>query len=102
MTSFSRRGFSSISATQLVLGKHAALLVPGGMLCVSVPNFLGINGLVQRVLDKRNYAFHNREAMDMKRLEEACASLGLKNCRMFHFGRPTVWLEDSAPAGAWA
>jgi hypothetical protein len=29
-------------------------------------------------------------------------SLGLKNCRVFHFGRPTVWLEDSAPAGVWA
>lgn len=99
---FSAGFLEHFSDIELVLGRHAALLVPGGMLCVSVPNFLGINGLVQRVLDKRNYAFHNTEAMDMKRLEEACISLGLKNCRVFHFGRPTVWLEDSAPAGVWA
>ena len=80
----------------LVLRKMCDLLKPGGTLFASVPNFRGINGLIQKMFDGSNYDAHNLEAMNTRRLEDICGSLGLQQFRAFYYGVPGIWLRGSA------
>ena len=53
--------FSDITA---IVGRHVALLKPGGMLVLGVPNFLGINHWFLKRLAPGLLAMHNLKSMD--------------------------------------
>lgn len=46
-----------------VLDRHLAWLAPGGLLVIGVPNFRGIHGVLQRVLDPTVVDKHNLDVM---------------------------------------
>jgi SAM-dependent methyltransferase len=76
-----------------ILAAHAGLAAPGGVVVVTVPNFRGLNGLVQRVFDPETLAVHNLEAMVPGRLLAAATACGLERAEAFHYGGLQVWLE---------
>lgn len=79
--------------TRAVLERHVAYLDDGGVLFVSVPNFRGLNGWLQRRFDRANWDKHNIDCMDPKLLERICSSLGLIVERAGYYGGFGVWLE---------
>lgn len=88
--------------TREVLACHVELLADGGLLFVTVPNFRGLNGLVQRCFDAANFRAHNTAAMRPELLQETAEALGLGSVRVLYHGRPQLWLEQTAPAGRLA
>lgn len=80
--------------TELIIKKHIDLLAESGTLFISLPNFTGFNGWLQRNFDKENYAIHNISSMDIKRLTEISQKLNLKNIEVKYNGVFMIWLEN--------
>jgi SAM-dependent methyltransferase len=80
--------------TRGIIEKHLPFLKPGGTLFITLPNFTGVNGWVQRNFDLSNYEKHNISSMDPQRLDAFCKELGLKNVEAFYYGRFSIWLEN--------
>lgn len=81
---------------EIVVKKHLELLKSGGLLFISLPNFLGLNGFVQKILDKKNLAGHNTEIMKIKKLNTLFSSMDLVNYKISYWGKPSIWLESSS------
>ena len=85
--------------TAHALAAASRFLRPGGVLLTEVPNLVGINGWLQKVLDRRVYDLH--VALDCQRLEAAHARAGLEVLRcdyvvLTQFGACNVNLLDEA------
>lgn len=61
-----------------VIDRHLAWLKPGGTLVLGVPNFRGIYGPIQRMLDKAILDAHNLDVMSLDYLGKAAAGRGLE------------------------
>ncbi|MXV51656.1 methyltransferase domain-containing protein [Pedobacter sp. HMF7647] len=77
-----------------IISRHLKYLKPGGTLFITLPNFLGVNGWVQRTFDKENYQRHNVEAMDISNLVQAAVSLRLHDIDIYYHGGFSIWLEN--------
>lgn len=76
---------------------HHRWVKAGGTIIVTVPNFLGLNGIVQRCFDAGNLATHNQELMLPDVLANALAAAGqLESVEGFYYGRFRAWLEPGA------
>lgn len=93
---FSAGFIEHFSDPGLILKKHYELLKDGGTLFISMPNFRGINGWVQKIFDREVYDAHNLEAMKLGRLQEMCQALGLTHYEIFYYGYASLWLEETA------
>jgi len=82
--------------TKDIINRHLTFLKPGGTLFITLPNFTGINGWVQRKFDQDNYDKHNISSMNPELLAAYCKDLGLKEVKAYYYGRFSVWLENSA------
>ena len=82
--------------TQDIIARHLSFLKPGGTLFITLPNFTGVNGWVQRKFDKDNYNKHNISSMNPELLSACCKALGLKNIEAFYYGKFSVWLENKS------
>ena len=82
--------------TQSIIETHLQFLKPGGVLFITLPNFKGVNGWVQRKFDRDNYDKHNINSMDLTLLADACKALGLKEVEAYYHGKFTVWLENKS------
>jgi SAM-dependent methyltransferase len=82
------------SDTKAIIQTHLQFLRPGGALFITLPNFTGVNGWIQRKFDLENYNKHNIDSMNPTMLAETCKQLGLKNVESYYHGRFTVWLEN--------
>jgi SAM-dependent methyltransferase len=80
--------------TKDVIARHLPFLKPDGTLFITLPNFTGINGWVQRNYDQSNYEKHNISSMDPQLLATYCKELGLKNIEAYHYGKFSIWLEN--------
>jgi SAM-dependent methyltransferase len=80
--------------TKDIIDRHLQFLKPGGTLFITLPNFTGINGWVQRKYDIENYHKHNIDSMDPALLARHCKSLGLKNVEAYYYGHFSLWLEN--------
>lgn len=80
--------------TKDIIDRHLRFLKPGGTLFITLPNFTGINGWVQRKYDIDNYDKHNITSMDPVLLSQHCQSLGLKNVEAYYYGHFSLWLEN--------
>jgi 2-polyprenyl-3-methyl-5-hydroxy-6-metoxy-1,4-benzoquinol methylase len=76
-----------------VIRRHADLVKPGGTLFIALPNFRGLNGLVQRIFDRRNYDAHNINSMIPARLRGMLAAMPLRNVKVAYTRKPMLWLE---------
>jgi len=82
------------SDTKAIINTHLQFLKPGGTLFITLPNFTGVNGWVQRKFDLDNYNKHYIEFMNPAFLAETFKQLGLKNIESYYHGKYTVWLEN--------
>jgi hypothetical protein len=69
------------------------LLSENGKLLIVIPNFRGLNGLVQYVFDRKNLRAHNLSSMKIKRLKNIVLDIGLKNITVEYSRKPMIWLE---------
>lgn len=86
--------------TKDVIARHLPFLKPGGTLFITLPNFTGVNGWVQRSYDMDNYNKHNISSMDPAKLAQYCKELGLKEVSSFYYGNFSIWLENKAQQSA--
>jgi len=77
-----------------IIKKHIPFINEGGKLLITIPNFRGVNGWVQRNFDTYNYDKHNINCMDPAFLYEIASNLGLKDVKAYYHGRFSVWLEN--------
>lgn len=90
------------SDTKFIIEKHLPFLKPGGTLFITLPNFKGINGWVQRKFDLENYNKHYIESMNPALLESYCKQLGLKAVESYYHGKFSMWLENKATQSTFA
>jgi len=84
------------SDTKLLINRHLGMLKSNGILLITIPNFAGLNGLIQKFLDKTNYNIHNIDCMNIKLLNAILINLNCKTFTIGYIGKPTVWLEKSS------
>jgi len=90
------------SGTASIIETHMQFLKPGGVLFITLPNFTGVNGWVQRKFDIDNYNKHYIDCMDPQFLADTCKKLGLKNIESYYHGKFTVWLENKSEQSSFA
>jgi len=88
--------------TASIIKTHLQFLKPGGTLFITLPNFTGVNGWVQKNFDKENYDKHYIDCMNPAFLAETCKQLGLKEVESYYHGKFTVWLENKSEQSAIA
>lgn len=69
-----------------VLDRHLAWLKPGGLLVIGVPNFHGIHGALQKMLDRSVIDKHNLSVMDPAFLTSWAGARGLAVERVGYLG----------------
>ncbi len=79
--------------TEDVIQRHVELLSEEGQLLILIPNFLGLNGSIQRRFDKANLDSHNLESMEIPRLKEIMRLFDLRDVSVDYIGKPMIWLE---------
>ncbi len=87
-----------------IVERHGLCLHEGGKLIICVPNFLGLNGLLQKLLDRNNYEAHNLAAMDIKTMRTVLKDQGFKDINASYYGGFGIWIEEakfSSPTLAW-
>src|ERR1700761_2159352 len=89
------------SDTKSIIEKHLPYLKPGGTLFITLPNFKGVNGWVQRKFDLENYNKHYIESMNPALLADYCRQLGLKEVESYYHGRFSTWLENKSTQTAF-
>jgi 2-polyprenyl-3-methyl-5-hydroxy-6-metoxy-1,4-benzoquinol methylase len=74
------------------IDKHLELLAPGGVALITVPNYGGIYGRLQKRLDPENLALHNTAIMNLATLTGLGNGRPGYTARAFPWGRPSPWL----------
>lgn len=87
--------------TKDIINKHLNFLKDDGTLFITIPNFKGINGWVQKSFDSYNYNKHNIACMDLGLLSEIAKDLGLKDIKVYYYGGYSVWLENKDAKSVW-
>jgi hypothetical protein len=82
--------------TKELIERHLKCLNKGGTLFITIPNFKGINGKIQKSIDFENYKIHNIECMNIPFLRKISEELKLTNTRIGYFGIPSIWVEKKA------
>jgi SAM-dependent methyltransferase len=82
--------------TKEVIESHLKCLKKGGSIFITIPNFKGLNGKMQKSFDKKNYDKHNISCMDVSYLTSILTLLHVKDIEVKYYGKPTVWLEKDA------
>jgi len=77
---------------RLVVQKHLDLVKPGGVALITVPNYGGLYGLLQRWCDASNLELHNLEIMNSCALTELVDSPDAVSVRAYPFGTISPWL----------
>lgn len=80
--------------TKSIIAQHLLYLNNGGKLLITLPNFTGVNGWVQKNFDLANYNKHNINSMNPKLLVQIASELGLININAYYYGGFSVWLEN--------
>jgi len=79
---------------EAIIDCHYKLLNYGGIAIICVPNFLGLNGLLQKLIDKKNIDAHNLSAMDHRIMISLLKESGFKDIKSKYYGRFGVWIEN--------
>jgi hypothetical protein len=79
--------------TRDVIQRHVNLLSENGQLLILIPNFLGLNGKIQRRFDRANLEAHNLKSMEIPYLKETMRSFDLHDVTVEYTGKPMVWME---------
>jgi len=80
--------------TKEIISKHLNFLNDEGTLFITLPNFKGLNGWVQKTFDRYNYDKHFIACMDIDFLTTTAKDLGLKDVHVYYDGGFSTWLEN--------
>ncbi len=80
--------------TKDIIEHHLKFLKPEGILFITLPNFKGVNGWVQKTFDKENYQKHYIDCMDPEFLARILKELNLEVLTASYYGKYSVWLEN--------
>ena len=75
-----------------VVQKHLDLLKPGGVALITVPNYSGVYGSLQRWFDAPNMELHNLEIMNAGALTALVDSSDVEAVCVYPFGSMSPWL----------
>ena len=89
------------SDASLVVAKHIDFLEDDGILVLTVPNFLGLNGLLQKIFDRETYNTHYLDVMYAKRLQRIVSSKGMQISYIGYYGKFAIWLENINTRSVW-
>lgn len=84
-----------------ILTRHLAFIPSGGHVLITLPNFQGINGWIQKTFDRENYDKHNIQIMDRGILQQAAEKVGMQEVKVYYFRRFSVWLEKENEQPLW-
>ena len=84
-----------------VIDKHIDYLEPDGTLILTVPNLLGLNGLLQKIVDRETYDTHFLETMYDQNLKKIVSSRNLDIQYISYHSKFGVWLEDISNKPRW-
>lgn len=85
--------------TKDVIERHVWLLSANGSVLIILPNFRGLNGLVQYLFDRKNFKVHNLNSMKINNLQQICRDLKLQNITVDYSRKPMLWLEPKPGLG---
>lgn len=80
--------------TKDIIRRHVQFLNPGGTLFITLPNFRGFNGWIQKTFDRDNYEKHEIACMDPALLRTILEELGLEVKQAVFYGKFSAWLEN--------
>ena len=75
-----------------IVATHTALLRPGGIALIHVPNYGGLYGSLQARLDPDNLALHNLHIMSLPALRALAPPAGDLSAATYHWGRLSPWI----------
>lgn len=76
-----------------ILTAHIKYMKPDAILLIGLPNFKGINGLLQKYFDPANLSIHNIDVMNLKSIKDSLSELGLSQIEVSYYPSTQVWLE---------
>lgn len=76
-----------------ILSCHFKFMKPSGVLLMTLPNFIGVNGWLQKLFDPENLAIHNLKVMNLRLLRQTLSDLGIANISIQYYPSTQVWLE---------
>lgn len=76
-----------------ILRAHTKFMRAGGTLFITLPNFRGVNGLLQKFFDPANLAIHNLAVMDLGVLSSCLINVGMVDIEVQYYPSTQVWLE---------
>ena len=69
-----------------IVGKHLALLKPGGWLALTIPNYRGCNYVLKRVFAPKSLAAHNLHIMRKQEFRNTCGIADLQESFCSYYG----------------
>ena len=90
--------FSDVS---VVVDKHIEYMKEDGTLILTVPNFLGLNGRLQKILDRETYDTHFLDTMYDNNLTQVVIKKNIEIQHINYYGNFGVWLEDINNKPKW-
>jgi SAM-dependent methyltransferase len=82
-----------------VMNSHLKYMKPGAVLLIALPNFRGINGLLQKYFDPANLKIHNMEIMNPVLLKNTLTDIGMMEIEVSYYPSTQVWLENLKQRG---
>lgn len=79
--------------TKDVIKRHIDLLSPNGNVLIILPNFRGLNGVLQYLFDRNNFNIHNLNSMKLNNLWKIMSELNVHNVKISYTKKPMLWLE---------
>lgn len=80
-----------------VVTRHVALVRPGGLLAISIPNLTGLNGLLTRFFHPALLAAHNLDIMDLAPFARLFDDFGLETLACERVGLFQLGLQATPP-----
>lgn len=75
-----------------LVARHVSLLKPGGLAIITVPNYGGWYGAIQKSVDPSDLAIHNLSIMQPSALKQLAPTTGVVEARAFPAGRFSPWI----------
>jgi len=79
--------------TQQIVKRHLDLAKNNGYVVIGLPNFRGLNGLLQKIFDPDNLRAHNLECMDVHYLKDILLKNNIEVLYADYYGKFGLWLE---------
>jgi SAM-dependent methyltransferase len=72
--------------------RHYRFVKPGGRLVIAIPNYGGLYGRTQGIMDRANLDIHNLEIMNLDAMRRLADELDCAQLDAYPFGRFSPWL----------